>query len=149
MESEAGLTRIGPPPPSLLALARGEEEEKETAGAVSAPAKTRPLLWFCLGLVLGAGGIWGAKCDVAGDVYRARAWVASSLRAVRAAGKSAGNPTRVAIEAPVASVIPTVDVTELPRAREERPQKPSAAPASVATPPTPGAPALPHAPGPR
>jgi hypothetical protein len=145
-DSEAGLTQIGPPPPQLLALARREPERE-----VRAPSRGRPVLWFLLGLLVGASGVWGAKSDVRADVYRARAWVASSLRAARGHGKeqpaSAGATVQV-----TAGAIPTVDVTELPHAREERPPNAArsiVAPASVVSPPAPGAPAWRHAPGPK
>jgi hypothetical protein len=139
MESEAALTQVGEPPASLLALARGEP-------AVEASSRTQPrrALWFCLGLLVGATGVWCAKSDVRADVYRARAWAANGLRAMRAhAGSSA--PAEVSrLEKVVA--IPTVNVTDLPREPDETAPKTSGPPAQ---PRVPGAPALPHAPGPR
>jgi hypothetical protein len=160
-EPEAGsapsVTRVSAPDQSLLALARRDEAEREES-TDSRPIRrfsAKRFFWFVFGIAVGTGLAWGiawvAASDVSAEVYSARVWMASKLRAIR---------PHPGIETPAASsalpdalpVIPTVDVTQLPRAREEREeQAPSqgqnVAPASA--PPAPGAPALQHAPGPR
>ncbi|MGO8993220.1 MAG: hypothetical protein ACLQVI_07815 [Polyangiaceae bacterium] len=148
LESEPGMTQIGSPPASLLALARGEADE--AAAGRKAP-KPRRVLWFVLGLMVGVGGTSAAKGELSADVYRARMWIASSLRAVRAHGGENQVVATTTAAAPTGApvVIPTVDVSELPRVKEEPAQAPSGGPTSVASPPAPGAPALQHAPGPR
>jgi hypothetical protein len=183
---EAGRTQIGPPDASLLALARGElakqaeakqqaeadalRAEAEAQAEVAARAAAASVLaekkpsgmrfgWFVLGL--GVGGIiaWAASSDVGADVYRARLWAASTLRAVR--GHVAGESAPVAARAPAVTAsaaptvpiaIPTIDVNQLPKARDEQgpplepPQAQGATPAPIRAP---GAPALQQAPGPR
>jgi hypothetical protein len=138
---DSGATHFGPPPASLLALARGEPDEQP------ARPRTKPLraLWFCLGLLVGAGVVWSAKGDVRADVYRARMWVASHLRAMRPHGK----PIASVDAAPGAAgpAIPTVDVADLPREGDEATAKPSAP--TPQAPAVAGSPALRHAPGPR
>jgi hypothetical protein len=136
-ESEAGLTKVGTPDPSLLALARGETRRR--------PEGQR-LVWFLFGVIFGGGIVWAVTCDVSADVYRARVWAAQTLRAVRAHATGSAHAEVPAV-ATASVTIPTVDVSELPRVKEEAPQKASAAP--VAAPTAPGAPALKNAPGPR
>jgi hypothetical protein len=143
-DSEAGLTQVGAPDPSLLALSRREEE---AALAPSLERRPRRAVWFGLGVLVGGILVWAATNDVSADVYRARVWAASTLRSVRGHAGEAAAPATSATVASAPAVIPTVDVTQLPKASDEQVQPPTGAPA--ATLPAPGAPALPHAPGPR
>jgi hypothetical protein len=167
-EAEPLSTRVDVPGPSLLALARGEleaarepapqeaeergEEEQEPEERVEDEAPKRELrtrlAWFGFGIVVGAAITWSAASDVSADVYRARVWVASTLRSIRttATADVSALPVENGAATSPQSAIPTVDVTQLPKVREEAPG-PTAAP--VSTPTSPGAPALQHAPGPR
>jgi hypothetical protein len=158
MESDAGLTRVGPPPASLLALARGEPSQaSDASGAVviapagnhapAATARVSRVRWFCLGMLAGAAAVWCAKGDARSDVYRARAWAASSLRAVTSHA-AARAPALVPLATSEPAAIPTVNVTDLPRERDEVVAPKAAIPTPIAA-PAPGAPMLKHAPGPR
>jgi hypothetical protein len=151
LESDPGLTRIGMPDPSLLALSRGEPGKQSAPDAPPGPRaeskpKPRRLLWFLFGLLVGGVAVWSATSDVAEDVYRARMWAARTLRA---AGGHPDAPQPGPGPEPVAApaAIPTVDVSELPRAKEEKAQ--GASTGAAAAPPSPGAPALENAPGPK
>lgn len=97
-EGEAALTAIGAPPPSLLALSRQREAGANQARRAS---RWRSLVWFLLGLAVGAGSVWVAKGNVWQDAYRARMWVESSLRSIRArvAGEDA-SPARAPVHHP-------------------------------------------------
>jgi hypothetical protein len=81
-EGEAGLTAIGAPPESLLALSR----ERETMASEARRASSRfwGILWFVVGLTVGSAGVWAAKGDVTKDVYRARVWMGGVVWSVRA-----------------------------------------------------------------
>jgi hypothetical protein len=138
-ESEAGLTKVGTPDPSLLALARGETRRKP---------ESQRLVWFLFGVIFGGGAVWAVTSDVSAEVYRARVWTAQTLRAVRAHATGGAHAEVPAAATAATTAIPTVDVSELPRAKEEAPQKGSVA-APVVAPTAPGAPALKSAPGPR
>jgi hypothetical protein len=158
LDSEAVTTEIGEPDPSLLALSRqapppapdppAAEPEPRRGGGYSR------LAWFVLGAFVGGTSVWAVSTDLKADVFRARTWVASTLRSVRAHAHPgedvhpASPPTPSAeLAAPPGPVIPTVDVSQLPKVREEQVQPALTTPAP--SPLAPGAPALPHAPGPR
>jgi hypothetical protein len=163
-------TQVGPPDPSLLALARGElakqaalaqqaalvpltEAMPHGVETVRVDMRTAPrrLVWFLFGLGVGAAAFvaWAALGDVTADVYRARLWAASTLRSVRGrAVDDAPVPLPASTVAVAPQVIPTIDVTQLPKAASEPAQAPRVAPA-LAPPAPPGAPALQQAPGPR
>jgi hypothetical protein len=149
LESDPGLTEIGVPDPSLLALSRGEPGKQSAPGTQPRPRpepKPRRLLWFLFGLLVGGMAVWSATSDVTEDVYRARMWAARTLRA---AGGHADAPQPGPGPGPVTApaAIPTVDVSELPRAKEEKAQ--GASTGAAVAPPSPGAPALENAPGPK
>ncbi len=158
IDLEPARTRLELPDPSLLALARGDADrsrEEGGSGPDAPPARAdRPsrmrFFWFVLGITVGAGIAWAvASNDLSPEIYRARVWVAGTLRSIRGKAEPEAPPAPVkAVSTPAPAAIPTVDVTQLPKAREEQ------APAPVSTVPTlaapsPGAPALTHAPGPR
>jgi hypothetical protein len=140
LESDGGLTQVGAPDASLLALARGEKKAERMP--------PRRAVWFLFGVVIGATGVWGATGNVASDVYRTRMWAAHALRSARGHATDIVSPAApksdAAALAPVP--IPTVDVSELPRVKEEAQQGQAT---TAGAPPAPGAPALQHAPGPR
>jgi hypothetical protein len=139
-DSDPQLTRVKAPDVDLLAIAGGSARS----------AGVRRLGWFVLGALAGACVVWFATSDVKADVYRARLWAASELRALHGHDEADASPATSA-PAPAPAVgpltvapIPTVDVGRLPRSTPRTP--------ATATAPTfasPGAPALTHAPGPR
>jgi hypothetical protein len=148
------------PDDALLALARGAEqadvasEPDEKANRGRAPRAR--FLWFVLGIAVGVGVAWGvASNDVSPEVYRARVWAAKTLRSIR--GKQAEPEVPAPSAAPTSPTplptsIPTVDVTQLPKAHEpagEEEVAPALPPMTNDVPTRPGAPALSHAPGPR
>lgn len=145
-DSEPQRTEIKAPDPSLLAISRGKEQR----------ARLRSFAWFLCGALAGACAVWSQTRDVPADVYRARAWAASSLRALHMRDHDDGSPApTVPSPAPAAAVgplastpVPTVDVSTLPRASDRAARASAPAPAPV-VPVQPGAPALAHAPGPR
>jgi hypothetical protein len=174
VEPDTGTTEVGTPDPALLlALAKGQgglepapealEPEGEPSPAPQSARWHSPLALFVFGMIVGGALVWAATNDVTAQVFRARLWAASTLRSVRAhahgaddlpaasaapvvGGATASPAAPGALNSP-APAIPTVDVTQLPKAREERVQPPGTPPVSL--PPAPGAPALQHAPGPR
>jgi hypothetical protein len=137
-DSESSLTRVGIPDASLLRMARGEDPR---------PWGTR-IRWFLLGVFVGVTALWIATSDAPADVYRARLWVANQLRGLR--GRTLDYATSPPASSSVADPgsIPTVDVTDLPRAVVP-PLAPPVSPAPSSPPTAPGAPTLDHAPGPR
>jgi hypothetical protein len=149
-DSEPQRTEIKAPDPSLLAISRGDAQR----------ARLRSFAWFLCGALAGACAVWSRTRDVPADVYRARVWVASSLRALHVADRDEGSPAPVASSlapapapAPAAGTlvsmpVPTVDVATLPRASEHSARPSPPAPTPVA-PVQPGAPVLAHAPGPQ
>jgi len=138
------LTRVSAPDPTLLALTRGTERAEPRRRFY-----TKWLFWFAFGIAFGTGIAWVAVSDVSAEVYSARVWAAGKLRSIRVHAEAESAPVASGVVLDSAPAIPTVDVTQLPKAREEQPpsQVPGVAPAPA--PPAPGAPALQHAPGPR
>jgi hypothetical protein len=141
-DSEPQRTEIKAPDPSLLAFSRGKAQR----------ARLRSFAWFLCGAFVGAVAVWGQTRDIPSDVYRARAWAASSLRALHMRGRedavqapAVPSPAPAAAVGPLASTpVPTVDVSTLPRVSDSTPRPSPVAPAVQ-----PGAPTLAHAPGPR
>jgi hypothetical protein len=139
-DSEPQRTEIKAPDPSLLAFSRGKAQR----------ARLRSLGWFLCGALVGAVAVWTQTRDVPSDVYRARAWAASSLRGLHMHGEDGAPAPSVSSPAPAAGIgtlastpVPTVDVSTLPRVSDRTPR------ASPTAPVQPGAPTLAHAPGPR
>ncbi|HEY2510512.1 MAG TPA: hypothetical protein VGI39_06640 [Polyangiaceae bacterium] len=133
-DSEGSLTRVDAPDSTLLAIARGE-----------LPRRRGPSIgWFIFGVLAGAVAVWVATGGAPADVYRARLWVADSLRALhgRLSGTPVATPANNATARPAPSAapptnIPVVNVADLPRSPD--PAASSAPPPSVplATPPGP------------
>jgi hypothetical protein len=131
-------TLVKAPDATLLKMTRGEVRAAHGAR----------LGWFLFGALAGAAAVWSVTRDVPSDVFRARLWAASELRALHgryvasdATFSSAPAPAPGSI--PSNPPIPVVDVERLPRVPPAPVTPPAAAPNA------PGAPALAHAPGPR
>src|SRR5205814_3234099 len=83
-DSEPQLTRVTPPDPSLLALARGNTLKLRRG------RKRAAILWFTLGALSGGAAVWSVTSDVRADVYRARIWTAETLRALHSQATGEG-----------------------------------------------------------
>jgi hypothetical protein len=141
--SEPSLTRVSAPDSTLLALARGEEQPRRRFNV-----KRLFLFAFAFGIAAGSVIAWVGVSDVSAQIYGARVWAANKLRSIRVHPESeAPTATGTAVEVP--PTIPTIDVNQLPKAREEQAPSQGQSVAPAPTPTAPGAPALQHAPGPR
>ena len=109
-ESDAGLTGAPGPPPWSCSRSRVGNRAREPGSRARARTGDRvgaesvaPVLWFCLGLVVGRPWPCGARRGTCrSDVYRARAWAASSSASGRA---DAGQTPRSSLAVAVASAV--------------------------------------------